>query len=124
MHAFNLEQPTKRETLHILMDSGSQSSYITSRACRALSLRKLGTKPVSIMSFGSKRERHERCSVVHVGVETRDHKHIELKLLSVEHICEPISNNTLGHIYELITNSKLDFNRYPYLKRLDLAFVT
>ena len=85
VHAFNLEQPTKRETLHVLMDSGSQSSYITSRACRTLSLRKLGTKPVSIMSFGSKRERHERCSVVHVGVETRDHKYIELKLLSVEH---------------------------------------
>ena len=51
-----------------------------------------------------------RCSVVHVGVETRDHKHIELKLLSVEHICKPITNNIL------------DFNRYPYLKRLDLAF--
>ena len=62
------------------------------------------------MSFGSKRERHERCSVAHAGVETKDHKHIELKLLSVEHICEPITNNTL------------DFNRYPYLKRLDLAF--
>ena len=85
VHAFNLEQPTKGETLHVLMDSGSQSSYITSRACKALSLRKLGTKPVS-MSFGSKKERHERCSVVHVGVETRDHEHIELKLLSVEHM--------------------------------------
>ena len=49
----------------------------------------------SIMVFGSKTECHERCSIVHVGVETGDHKYIELKLLSVEHICEPITSNTL-----------------------------
>lgn len=110
VYAFNLESPECKLKLNVLMDSGSQSSYITKRACRELSLRKLGSKPMSIMTFGNKKERQERCGIVKLGIETRGHGYVELKLLSIEHICEPIVNDVVS------------LERYPHLKGLDLAF--
>ena len=110
VHAFNLERPDCKLQLNVLMDSGSQSSYITMRACKELGLRRLGRKPMSIMTFGNKKERQERCDIVNLGVETVNSGCVELRLLSVEHICEPIYN------------SSIDLDQYPYLKQLNLAF--
>lgn len=53
---FNLDQPDKRLNLHILLDSGSQCSYMTSSACKKLALSSLGRKSISILTFGSKQE--------------------------------------------------------------------
>ena len=110
VRAFNLEQPSIKSALLVLMDSESQSSYITERACQALNLKKLGTKPLSIMTFGSKKERHEKCNIVKLGLETENDSIIELRLLSVEHICEPI------------ISSIVDFKWYPHLRNLPFAF--
>ena len=107
--AFNLEQPSRNITVHILMDSGSQCSYITEQACRKLRLKSLGTRAMRILTFGSRQESKTNCTVVKVGLETRDGNHLELKLLSVRHICEPINH------------AALDLSRFTQFRELDLA---
>ena len=69
---FNLNQSTRKNTVHILMDSGSQCSYITSKACRKLGLKSLGTKSMSILTFGSRNERLTDCNVVKLGIRLKD----------------------------------------------------
>ena len=92
------------------MDSGSQCSYITSKACRKLGLKSLGTKSMSILTFGSRNERLTDCNVVKLGIRLKDGTHTELKLLSVEHICEPI------------VSAAVDLDQYLPFNSLDFAF--
>uniref|UniRef100_A0A1X7UCX5 DUF1758 domain-containing protein n=1 Tax=Amphimedon queenslandica TaxID=400682 RepID=A0A1X7UCX5_AMPQE len=96
-------------SLYVLLDSGSQSSYITRSACQRLGLPSLGTKSVSIMTFGSRKECRTECHVVKLGLELKNNAHMELKLLTVNHICEPLT-------YEAI-----DLNKYPHLNNLDFS---
>ena len=41
---FNLNFPRKRIVAYVLLDSGSQCSYITSAICKSLGLKPLGTR--------------------------------------------------------------------------------
>ena len=107
--AFNLNEPGNRMELYVLLDSGSQCSYITHSACQRLGLASLGTKSVSIMTFGSRVEHCTECNVVKLGLELKNGAHIELKLLSVNHICEPL-------VYEAV-----DLIKYPHLRNLDFS---
>ena len=107
--AFNLEQPEKRMQLHVLLDSGSQCSYVTKGACKRLALCSLGSKSVSIMTFGSRQEQSTHCEVVKLGLELENSLHMELKLLAVPHICEPIANVAIA------------LDKYPHLKSLVFA---
>lgn len=65
--------------MHVLLDSGSQCSYITKSACQRLGLHSLGTKSVSILTFGSKQVFPVECEVVRVGLVTKNNACIELK---------------------------------------------
>ena len=107
--AFNVNEPERRVVVHILLDSGSQCSYITHKTCNRLGLSSLGTKSMSIMTFGSRQEKLKDCVVVRIGLETKSGDHLELKLLSVPHICEPLFN------------AAIDLERYPHLKALEFA---
>ena len=95
--------------LYVLLDSGSQCSYITHIACQRLGLASLGTKSVSILTFGSRVEHCTECNVVKLGLELKNDAHIELKLLSVNHIFEPL-------VYEAV-----DLIKYPHLRNLDFC---
>ena len=81
----------------------SQCSYTSHSACQSLGLASLGTKSVSILTFGSRIEHCTECNVAKLGYELKNDGHIELNLLSVNHICEPL-------VYEVV-----DFNKYPHL---------
>jgi hypothetical protein len=107
--AFNLDQPSRQITLHVLLDSGSQCSYITHRASRRLGLRAIGKKSVSIMTFGSRQERLETCNIYRVGLEAVDGSRIELRLLSVSHICEPL------------LHAAVDLEKYPQFGSLEFS---
>ena len=64
---------------------------------------------MSIMTFGSRQEKLEDCVVVRIGLETKSGDHLELKLLSVPHTCQPLFN------------AGIDLERYPHLKALEFA---
>ena len=107
---FNPNEPGNRLSLFVLLDSGSQCSYVTNSVCHMLGLPSLGTKSVSIVTFGSKREFCTECHVVKIGLELKGDAHMELKLLTVGHFCEPLT-------YEAI-----NLNQYPHLSNLDFSF--
>lgn len=68
-----------------------------------------GFSVLSIMTFGSKKECETNCEVVKVGHRVRNERPVELKLLTVDHICEPIAN------------AAIDLSNYPYLQTLNFA---
>uniref|UniRef100_A0A1X7UP30 Uncharacterized protein n=1 Tax=Amphimedon queenslandica TaxID=400682 RepID=A0A1X7UP30_AMPQE len=69
----------------------------------------MGTKSVSIMTFESRKECHTECFVVKLGLELKNNAHVELKLLRVSLICDPLT-------YEAINLSK-----YPHLNSLEFS---
>ena len=109
--AFNPCDKDRRMEVQVVLDSGSQRSYITERARRALALRSQGRKTMSIATFGAKEVWKQLCDTVVVGVCTRDGLGKELSLLSVPLICEPLSISPIHHC----------ILEYPHLTSLDLA---
>ena len=109
--AFNLNEPGNRMELYVVLGSGSQCSFITCSACQCLGLEYLGHKSVSVITFGARVEHCTECNLVKLGLELKNNDHIELKLLSVNHICEPL-------VYEAV-----DLIKYPHLRNLDFYLI-
>ena len=82
-----------RDTLRVrlILDGGSQHSYISSRAKEALHLVPEDECQLAIAAFGSKRSEAQRCEVIRIGVKTHDGPDTELTLLTVPYVCEPLS---------------------------------
>ena len=108
---FNLSDPSLEEEVQIILDCGSQKSYITDRIKRKLRIKADGRREMSILTFGSSRERAQSCDIVRLGLHTIEGFHLELRLLSVPLICSQVSPTPLRFCKE----------KYPHLKSLDLA---
>ncbi|XP_019852066.1 PREDICTED: uncharacterized protein LOC109581974 [Amphimedon queenslandica] len=93
--AFNPRNVQRREKVHVILDTGSQRSYITERMRDRLALRPLGQQDISILAFGSREGQAQSCDLVKIGLETKSGPKLELKLLSVPHICEPLSSSAV-----------------------------
>ena len=66
---YNPQQPEVRVRARIILDSGSQRTYLTNNLKNILQLHTLEKKQVSIKTFGSSIERVELVEVVALGVE-------------------------------------------------------
>ena len=71
----------------------SQRLYITGQLREQLALPTLQTETLMIKPFGSEDGRITTCDVVQVGVKTRHGTYLELQLLVVPLICEPLTDN-------------------------------
>ena len=106
----NPHQPMKHQNIRVVLDLGSQRSYITQRTARALSLEPEGIQKMSIFTFGSTRRSLCDCELVKVVMETLDGE-IEMHLLTTPIICEPITTQPIS----------LCANSYKHLSELRLA---
>ncbi len=106
----NPRQPAIRLNVRVVLDTGSQRSYITQQAARALALKPEGTQRVSIFTFGSARRSSHDCELDKVMMETTDGE-IELRLLTVPVICEPLATQPIT----------LCVDSYEHLSELRLA---
>ena len=95
----------------IILDSGSQRSYITTKLKDDLSLPVERRETMSIKTFGAAKERLQTCIVVRVVVKFKDGCSRELTLLTVPTICEPL-------VGQPIRDSK---RRFPHLAGIELA---
>ena len=109
--AFNPGNPAIQKEIRIILDCGSQRSYITEQARDALSLRSMGRRAMSIMTFGSTEEKQQDSDVVEIGVQTREGANQKLVLLTVPLICEPLTSPPVQSCIE----------KYSHLCCLDLA---
>ena len=88
---YDPRKPEKRLQVRLILDSGSQHSYISRRAKEALHLIPEDECQLAIAAFGSKRSEQQRCEIVRVRVKTCDGPDAELTLLTVPVICEPLA---------------------------------
>lgn len=91
---YNLNDQTQRWSIRIIMDSGSQRSYLTTKVKQDLRLEAVSTQQLSIAAFGSRRTPAKPCDVVTLKIPTRSGPNLEVSLFVVPHICDPLSVST------------------------------
>ena len=110
-YAHNPGNPWQSMEVRILLDSGSQRSYITEQAQRQLSLLPEREQRLSIATFGATREEPKTCPVVNVELKLKDNNTIRVSLFVVPKICQPLIGQPIS--------SCIDAHRH--LAALDLA---
>ena len=98
----------------IVLDSGSQKSYLTQRVKDGLSLPVISKQRLAIAAFGSSRGEPKQCEVVRLVVHTKSGSTQELDLFVVPYICDPLTTQTVS------TCSRM----YSHLSQLDLADIS
>ena len=109
--AYCVDRPADTIKIRLILDSGSQKSYVSTRLKDALRLTVQESVAVSIRTFGSEAEKTQKCDVVKLGLKARTGADLEISLYVVPLICEPLSGQPLD----------LTVQRFPYLSGLDLA---
>lgn len=105
---YNPIDQTQRRSIRIVMDSGSQRSYLMTKVKQDLRLESVSTQQLSIAAFGSRRAPAKSCDVVTLKIQTRFGPDLEVHLFVVPHICDPLSARPMS-------------TGYQYLSGLDLA---
>ena len=105
---YNPQVPDSRMELRILLDGGSQRSYMTERARRMLNIAPDGEQQLSIAVFGSARGTPKVCPIVNTGILLKGHPSITVSLFVVPIICDPLISQPWT-------------SQNPHLNRLELA---
>ena len=108
---YNPKFPETRVELRMLLDGGSQRSYLTERARRRLDLAPVGDQKLSIAAFGSTRGGLQVCPIVNVGLLCKGYPSLTMPLFVVPMICEPLIGQP----------TSLCFEQNPQLAGLELA---
>ena len=95
----------------VLLDSGSQRSYISSKLCNQLGLKENSKETLLVKTFAAEEGKVQVCSLVDLSVMTRDGLDMCLSLLSIPTICEPLTGQPINYAT----------SRFQYLSGLDLA---
>ena len=110
--ARNPQEPSRRVNLRVILDSGSQRSYISEKARNYLQLSPVKHEDISIKVFGSNESNDTRCDVVKVGLGARHSEfETEVSALVVPTICSPLQGQTVRWAKKT----------YAHLKNLNLA---
>ena len=87
---YNRQQPEVKVWAKIILDSGSQRTYLTNNLKNILQLPTLEKKQVSIQTFGSTVERLELVEVVALGVELNGEPDLSQSAFTLPLICQPL----------------------------------
>ena len=87
---YNAQRPECKVKARIIVDSGSQRSYLTDNLKNILQLPVLERKQVSIKTFGSTDERVEFVEVASLGIELKGGTNLSLSAFRVPLICQPL----------------------------------
>ena len=86
----HLSNPDISLEVCLILDGGSQKSYLSERAQRLLKLEPSQDQPLSIAMLGSGKGRVKVCPVVDVGMYLRGYPSMSLTLVVMPTICEPL----------------------------------
>ena len=102
------EDGSKLLPVRVLMDGGSQRSYITNSLKTRLSLTPLRKESLNLNTFGEEQYKRKQCDLVKVNMQGQDGTGIEIYALSSPMICSPPS-------------TAIDISGYPHLQELHLS---
>ena len=88
---FNPYEPQISQRVRIVLDCGSQRSYVTEKIAQNLSLAPEGKQPLTIMTFGASEQRSCVCESVRLSIYLENGQSQGLVLSTVPHICEPLT---------------------------------
>ena len=95
---YNPQQPEVKIRARIILDSGSQRTYLTNNLKNILQLPTLEKKQVSIKTFGSAVERLESVEVVALGVELKGEPDLALSAFTLPLICQPLQGQPVEQV--------------------------
>ena len=98
---------SKKIKARILLDSGSQHSYVTNSLKSKLNLTPVKTETLDLNTFDDKRLTKQKCDLVEVSLKGTSGYH-SISALCFPKICSPLSTT-------------IDISQYPYLKDLEFA---
>jgi hypothetical protein len=93
---FNAAALHRSTEVRLLLDSGSQKSYLSERAMKLLELKPVGEQQLGIATFGSSQEHHQAYPVVEVGMRVKGFPPLCLSLYVVPMICKPIVSQPIS----------------------------
>ena len=108
---YNTTAPHHSVEIRLLLDSGSQRSYLSERARRVLGLKPVGEQQLAIATFGSSREQVQAYPIVEVGMGLKGCAPVHLSLYVVPMICEPLISQPIAACV----------SECPHLASLELA---
>ena len=95
--------------MRILMDGGSERSYVTTALKEKLQLCSINMETLNLNTFGSEQCNKKRCELVRLLLHSRDGEDIEICALTFPTICAaPVASVDLVHFTRL---RELDFSR-------------
>ncbi|XP_044184801.1 uncharacterized protein LOC122964943 [Acropora millepora] len=94
--------------VRVLFDNGSQRSYVSSSVTSRLNLRPVTSEILQINTFGDTNYRKQKCNVVKLCLQTRQHEELELYAVNFPVICSPLP-------------SRVNVANYIHLEGLELA---
>ena len=100
----------KKVTCRLILDTGSQRSYITKRLQRAIGLEVTNTEFLSIGAFGGGSTRGKEHDVVEIGINSDTSETIFMRAVVVEKICNTLQDQRISVAKD-----------YEHLKGLQLA---
>ena len=111
----NIYKPGMQENrinVRLILDSGSQRSFVTTRVKNQLNLDAEGTENLMIKTFGGKAEELQTCEFLHFNIETEStYPDLSLTAFVVPTICQPLKHQTTQAAQEI----------YHHLEGLNLA---
>ena len=110
-HIYGASNPRRSIEVRLLLDSGSQRSYLSKRASDSLELQPTGEQQLAIATFGSSRECLQTYPVVEVCMKLKGFSPLCLSLYVTPMICEPLVSQPIA---SCLTDSQ-------HLASLDLA---
>ena len=94
--------------VQILMDIGSQRSYLSNALQTRLKLKPLRRENLTLNTFGNEQFNKRKCDLITVRLQVKQGEEIEISALSFPAICSPLQ-------------VPVEIDRYPHLQDLDLA---
>jgi hypothetical protein len=111
----NIYKPGMQENrvnARLILDSGSQRSFVTTRVKNQLNLDAEGTENLMIKTFGGEAEELQTCEFLHLNIETEStYPDLSLTAFVVPAICQPLRHQTTQAAQEI----------YHHLEGLNLA---
>ena len=98
-------------TLRIMLDGGSQRSYVTQRVRETLGLEPEGVEQVQIKIFGSESTTLQTVEMTKIAISLKTGGPIHVMFSTIPLICEPLSCQPIAYTKE----------KYGHLANLDLA---
>ena len=97
--------------VRLILDSGSQKSYISERARDLLKLEPAGEQQLSIATFGSSKGTTKVCPIANVRMCLRGYPSMSHSLYAMPIICEPLVGQSIS----------MCVRQHPHLLGLELA---